>query len=379
MKGQRVPMGGHVRFQREHPKGSRSRAISGLRRRARWESRDTLTGLPNRAQFDAWLRLTCSQPEGTSTLLFLDLDNFKRINDALGHSAGDMLLVQVASRLERAVPARARIARLGGDEFAILLPDSTPDVARTFATNLLEDITAPFPGIACRVTASIGVSQVTEVDRTLQQADLAVYSAKHAGRNRVVVYSPEVEESLRSRSHDSQPVAALQAERDRLHTEARTDALTGVANRRALDECIEGYRGPLPVSLLFVDLDRFHSYNHLHGDVAGDRALKTVAQTLTRTCRDVDLVFRKGGEEFVVVLPGTGRGSAYAAGERLRAAVEALGLEHAGAPDAPVVTVTVGTATRDDGDLTAALDVAGNNAYACKVNGHRNQVSPVEP
>lgn len=363
-------MGGHVGFQRAFPR---------LRPRARRETRDALTGLANRYQFNAWLRLTSNQPEGASTLLLLDLDNFKRINDALGHSAGDMLLVQVARRLERAVPAHARIARLGGDEFAILLPGSTPDEAGELATGLRECIAAPFAGIACRVTASIGVSRVSTIDRTLQQADIAVYSAKHAGRNRVVDYSPEVEESLRSRSDSVQPVAALQADRDRLHTEARTDALTGVANRRALDECISQYRGPLPVSLLFVDLDRFGSYNHLHGDLAGDRALRTVAQTLTSTCRDVDPVFRKGGEEFVVVLPGTGRGSAYSAGERIRAAVEALGLEHAGAPDAPVVTVTVGTATRDDGDLVAALEVAGNNAYAGKVDGRRNQVSPQAP
>jgi diguanylate cyclase (GGDEF)-like protein len=325
------------------------------------------------------LLLACDQPGSDNTVLLLDVDNFKRINDALGHGKGDAVLSQVAARLERAVPPTADVARIGGDEFAILLPDHTPDVAARLATTLCKDIATPFPGIDCRVTVSIGVCRVTTVDRTLQQADLAMYSAKHAGRNRVVVYSREVEERLRSRDHASQPVAALQAERDRLHTEARTDALTGVANRRALDECISGYRGPLPVSLLFVDLDRFHSYNHLHGDLAGDRALKTVAQTLRQTSRDVDLVFRKGGEEFVVVLPGAGPAAAYAADERLRAAVEALGLVHAGAPDAPVVTVTVGTATREDGDLGAALNVAADIAYACKVHGHRNQVSPVVP
>ena len=336
---------------------------------------DSLTGLANRSLLLERLRHERADDRGAGALMMVDLDGFKQVNDALGHPVGDTLLIEVARRLEQASPATATIARLGGDEFAVLLPETTLDVAEKLAAIFCRDIAEPIPGISHPVTASIGVSDIATVEATLRQADLAMYAAKTAGRNQAVVYSLEIERSYLSQPPEGHSVAALRAERDRLHAEARTDALTGLGNRRALDEYLATYVGQRPVSVLFVDLDRFSAYNHRHGDQQGDRALQEVADTLTRTCRDTDAVFRKGGEEFVVVLPGTDAAAAHAAGDRVRTAVEDLGLEHGGADGVPLVTVTVGTATRTDGDLVGALRSAGDAAYAAKVDGRRNRVA----
>ena len=260
-----------------------------------------------------------------ASLLLVDLDGFKKVNDALGHMVGDTVLVEVARRLQKAVPEGATIARLGGDEFAVVLPDMTVDVAGKLAAMIGRDIAEPFPGVQYVVTASIGVSDVPAVDVALRQADLAMYAAKFAGRGRTVIDSPEIEATLRQQPPEPQSVADLRAERDKLHTEARTDALTGLGNRRALDEYLGSYRDRLPVSVMFIDLDRFGAYNHRHGDHRGDAALQQVAQTLSRTCRDADRVFRKGGEEFVVVLPGADVAEPVPPARRACTAVEARG------------------------------------------------------
>jgi diguanylate cyclase (GGDEF)-like protein/PAS domain S-box-containing protein len=336
---------------------------------------DSLTGLGNRTLLLERMRQVADRDRRAGAVMFVDLDGFKHVNDSLGHLVGDTVLVEIARRLQRASPATATIARLGGDEFAVLLPDTTVDVAGKLADTLCQHIAVPCPGVQHSVTASIGVSDVASVEDSLRQADIGMYAAKAAGRNQVVVYSPEVERSVRTRPHDPNSVAALRAERDRLHTEARTDALTGLANRRALDEHLAGPTDQAPVSVLFVDLDRFGAYNHRHGDLQGDHALQKVAQTLSRTSRDADCVYRKGGEEFVVILPRTDGAAARSAGERVRAAVEALELEHGGADGVPLVTVTIGTATHTDGDLVRALRDAGDAAYASKVEGRRNRVA----
>ena len=129
------------------------------------------------------------------------------------------------------------------------------------------------------------------------------------------------------------------------------------------------------MSVLFIDLDRFSAYNHRHGDLSGDQTLRQVAQTLAHCGRERDRVFRKGGEEFAAVLPGTDQTAAAAAAERLRAAVEALGLEHGGAPGDPVVTVTIGVATQERNDPAQALNDAADAAFGSKVADRRNTIA----
>ena len=153
---------------------------------------DRLTGLPNRALFhdrvEQALARRLRQPT-PMVLLFIDLDDFKDVNDGLGHAAGDELLVAVAQRLRDCVRAEDTVARLGGDEFAILLEHATDEPAATMvAARLVQAMQAAFPladGVV-RVTASVGVtvSRDLDLDTVLRQADVAMYTAKAHGKGR---------------------------------------------------------------------------------------------------------------------------------------------------------------------------------------------------
>ena len=136
---------------------------------------------------------------------------------------------------------------------------------------------------------------------------------------------------------------------DTLARQALLDGLTGVANRRQFDAVLErewnrAQRGRGPLALLMIDVDNFKAYNDRHGHLAGDKALVAIAQTLAAcVVRSGDLAARYGGEEFAVILPGTDTAGAFAIAERIRAAIVALGLPHAGAAGG-IATVSVGVA-----------------------------------
>ena len=178
-------------------------------------------------------------------------------------------------------------------------------------------------------------------------------------------------------------VAELQQRNRALREEARTDALTGLRNRLALDELLhavagDGDRRVQRAAVAFIDVDHFGNFNHVHGDAAGDDALRTVAHAIRGCAREADLVFRKGGEEFVVVLPDADGDAAAAAAERIRGAVERLALAHEASPDAGVVTVTIGVASGPPGaTLRQLLEAAAEKAMAAKVGGQRNRVHAV--
>ena len=131
-------------------------------------------------------------------MLFLDLDDFKGINDTLGHGAGDVLLNDVARRLAGAVRAGDTVARLGGDEFAVLLEqDVQPDTAEQIATRLLEALAEPLlvAGHELRTSVSIGIAPAFDGDDSeavLRNADLAMYMAKGSGKGRHATYQPEM-------------------------------------------------------------------------------------------------------------------------------------------------------------------------------------------
>jgi diguanylate cyclase (GGDEF)-like protein len=154
---------------------------------------DPLTGLPNRRLFEDDLkhRVALALRDGTPfSLLLVDLDGFKKINDTLGHDAGDALLVTIALRLKHTVREADRVARLGGDEFAVLLSQtselsSVELVCRRILTSLAEPVT--FKDAVMRVTASIGSAQCpnqgSSTDGLYKAADTALYDAKRSGRN----------------------------------------------------------------------------------------------------------------------------------------------------------------------------------------------------
>jgi diguanylate cyclase (GGDEF)-like protein len=175
-------------------------------------SHDRLTGVLNRSGvFDEIRRRLNSDPVQVSSLIFIDLDGFKAINDQLGHAAGDAVLCQVAQRIIASVGSEHVVARLGGDEFVVALaPPTTIDDAKTTSTALIAAISLPIDlgpqGTVC-VSASAGIASVDEADDVsglLYAADLAVYRAKAAGRSCVEVF----DETFRVQISDAARVEA---------------------------------------------------------------------------------------------------------------------------------------------------------------------------
>jgi diguanylate cyclase (GGDEF)-like protein/PAS domain S-box-containing protein len=169
---------------------------------------DALTGLANRALFADRLEHALARTDRHATpvaVLFVDLDDFKAVNDGAGHSAGDDLLVAVAERLRRVLRPSDTIARLGGDEFAVLIEDAA-DPARTAATadRLLAALSEPFPGAAgdeqVRVTASVGIATGAagqhDAAELLRHADVAMYAAKEAGKGRSAIFAPDMDSAI---------------------------------------------------------------------------------------------------------------------------------------------------------------------------------------
>jgi len=156
---------------------------------------DGLTGLANRSAFSAAMVEALADRETENWVLFLDLDDFKVVNDSLGHLAGDTLLAHLGSRLADTLRSQDVCARVGGDEFAVLLRDATEDDARAIGRRVVELISTPVPlreGLA-RIGASVGAARVrpgSSETVVVQQADVAMYAAKSAGKNQVQFFHP---------------------------------------------------------------------------------------------------------------------------------------------------------------------------------------------
>ncbi|HTC85968.1 MAG TPA: EAL domain-containing protein [Candidatus Acidoferrum sp.] len=170
---------------------------------------DPLTGLANRTLFGEQVNLRLASRRGGASMpvvLFLDLDDFKVVNDTLGHAAGDRLLIGVADRIRACVRAEDVAARLGGDEFAILLEDD-PSLtrARTVADRIVDALRVTFPiqGQEIAIGASIGIaaagSDIEVADELLRNADVAMYTAKGDGRNKVATFEPTMHTAIVAR------------------------------------------------------------------------------------------------------------------------------------------------------------------------------------
>jgi diguanylate cyclase (GGDEF)-like protein len=173
---------------------------------------DILTGLPNRALLNERLRQIVAQAARDGhqvACLFLDFDHFKRINDTLGHDAGDQLLQAVAQRLTSAVRESDTVARLGGDEFVLILPSLDPAHAAfevmTVLTRVRESFLAPFrivdqtPTLTCSIGVSVYPVDATDPNGMIKQADTAMYAAKEAGRNAYRFYTADMNARVQAR------------------------------------------------------------------------------------------------------------------------------------------------------------------------------------
>lgn len=164
---------------------------------------DVLTGLPNRIMLKTQLRKAFSRAKRRDhdvTVMFMDLDGFKEVNDKLGHDVGDDLLKEVATRLNNSVREEDLVSRIGGDEFIVVVEETPKDEILGIAERILKEMSVPFSILKDGVTVSpsIGIAIYPEdgetIDSIVERADKAMYYAKNNGKNTFCFYSKELED-----------------------------------------------------------------------------------------------------------------------------------------------------------------------------------------
>ena len=199
---------------------------------------DALTGLPNRLYFKDELSqelVKAARAQTCLAVLFVDLDHFKGVNDTAGHSAGDVLLQEVATRLKQCTRESDFIARLGGDEFTVLLPGiTTPESAGVLADKLVQTMARPFlvEGDERFLSASVGIALYphdgTTADVLVKNADTAMYRAKATGRNKSVYFEDRMNVEARARLALERELRRAIAQTEfELHYQPQLDLRTG--------------------------------------------------------------------------------------------------------------------------------------------------------
>src|SRR5271169_181120 len=220
---------------------------------------DPLTGLPNRRLLLDRLQqaLASSRRSGRlGAFLFIDLDNFKIINDTLGHNIGDLLLQQVAQRLETCVREGDTVARLGGDEFVVVLEELSTDPLEAAAQTesvgekILATLNQPYQLAVheYRSSPSIGAilfnSHQKTMEEILQQADIAMYQAKKAGRNTLRFFDPQMQDAINTRAAlEVELHKALENRQFQLHYQIQMNSLRRPVGAEALIRWIHPERG----------------------------------------------------------------------------------------------------------------------------------------
>lgn len=338
------------------------------------------------------------EPQLPLSVVLVDLDRFKALNDTNGHEAGDAVLVEVAARIATEVGAVGLVCRYGGEEFAALI-SGTGAEATALAERILAAICAG-PAAGHEVTASAGVATaqtLAAVRALLPQADEALYAAKARGRARAVHAgalrdgTTDWDRALDHFEHRARVLTQRAADAiarqgremlEQLRHTAEIDALTGLYTRRYFDthlpEVLVEARAGVDVVLAQLDVDDFGRINKERGWPTGDRVLTELAERIRSTVRAADWVARRGGDELFVVMRGVGLEGAARVLERVRHAVSDR--PFAGTDGAPVhVTVSVGLArVRPDDDTEALLERVSELLLAAKRSGKDRLSRPEE-
>lgn len=246
---------------------------------------DALTGLNNRMEFESRLERLLERARtehSTSALMYIDLDQFKLVNDACGHSVGDQLLRQVSTLLQNGVRGRDTVARLGGDEFGILLEHCDIEQARRVADKIceqMEEFRFLHDGRRFRIGTSIGLVPLDErwanMALVMQAADTSCYAAKEAGRNRVHTWF-DTDRAIKTRHGEMQWVTRLEQalDEDRFELFGQRIVPIGETSDRQHFEVLLRLREPdgsiVPPGVFLPAAERFHLATRIDRKVVGN-------------------------------------------------------------------------------------------------------------
>lgn len=276
---------------------------------------DALTGLKSRSfielRIDSHIR-SAGDGEQALTLMYVDLDGFKGVNDRWGHAMGDAVLVEVARRLSALFKRGGDlVGRLGGDELVVLVDDAhanDPTIAK-LARTLVESLRQPFHlpnGEVASIGASVGLASyplhASSAEALIEAADAAMYQIKKAGKGGYLMATQQEATPDAAQAPD----AAL----------GLVDVLTALPDRRALGHRLEqvsagAHQGGM-VAVLCMDIVQFKMVNLIHGPESGDAVLCELARRLRDGLRQGDMVARTGSDEFVALLATAARDKAAA-------------------------------------------------------------------
>ncbi|MGB9991862.1 putative bifunctional diguanylate cyclase/phosphodiesterase [Massilia sp. SM-13] len=253
---------------------------------------DPLTRLPNRRLFLDRLKHAISaihRHRMHGALLFLDLDNFKTLNDTLGHSTGDLLLQHVAQRLVSCVRDSDTVARLGGDEFVLIIEDLGPTAVeaaaqtKSICNKILAELNAPYrlASHTCHSTPTIGATLFNDSrqkpDELLMQADIAMYQAKRSGRNTMCFFDHEMQLKIAAKAQlESDLRRAIENEEFELYYQMQVDRIIGPVGAEALIRWNKPGHGFVPPSQ-FIPLAEEMGLIARIGNWALDAACKQLA------------------------------------------------------------------------------------------------------
>jgi len=357
---------------------------------------DALTQVANRRALDDELKRCAAeqQERGTpASVLLIDIDHFKKLNDAHGHQAGDDVLRSVARALRSALGDSGLVARYGGEEFAVVFSGLSVSVVK----GLAEQVRLSIAGTTFRVnnrplsvTVSGGLAELLageDEKELIGRADEALYASKRAGRNRghfndgrsnhLLQAAPTKPAFPPSQATATQVGDEWLSDADAASETSLHEPIPQISNRPAFfDELIRrlvGWRGgSAPMTLLLVQVDSLSRIVSDHGTPAGDVVLRVVAQLMNAVMRDMDQVARLGEDTFILLLPGAMLGDGIRIAERLRSAVERCRLpRNAGTS---WCTISAGIVEAGEGDDLRRILQRGRTALSAAVNQGRNRV-----
>ncbi|MBU7582913.1 MAG: GGDEF domain-containing protein [Nostoc sp. TH1S01] len=363
---------------------------------------DKLTGIGNFRKFNDYAiqLLTSNEEVEPVSLIYLDIDRFKFINDRYGHITGDQILQEIGQILQNYSQGAGLVARTGGDKFAVCMRGSI-EQGKAFAEFIRTQIeTHEFKLNAMssvRLTASLGVVSMighASIEQLWQEINQCIYAAKQKGRNQVVTSEEfdaiadasgqdklitDFEHRIRVTAERMISEMVLKASRlaNKYRVEAELDGLTEVFNRRYLDRLLareieKCHKYQQRLTILLLDLDHFGEVNRTYGFPTGDQALKTAAQVFQTNVRAGDWVTRYGGEEFCIVMSNTDLNTGCQIAERIRLALSEEMITAYNGQQFRLTTSIGVVELIAENDLVSFLQRASDKVREAKKNG-RNQ------